>query len=108
MAFVYMVRCRDDSIYTGIAKDINKRLLEHKEKLKAGAKYTKSHEIIKLEALWETKEYSDAAKLEYRIKRLTRQNKLLLIQKPTKYKEFFEDIAHIKFCAKRNLDKYEI
>ena len=108
MAFVYMVRCLDDSIYTGIAKDIEKRLCEHKQKVKAGAKYTKSHEIVKLEALWETKLYSDAAKLEYRIKRLTRQDKLLLIKRPTKYKLFFEDIAHIKFCAKRNLEKYDI
>ena len=54
MAYVYMVRCKDDSLYTGIAKDLGHRMNEHYYKKKNGAKYTKSRQIQTLEMVWET------------------------------------------------------
>lgn len=41
MAYIYMVRCQDESLYTGIAHDVGKRMREHYYKKKTGAKYTK-------------------------------------------------------------------
>lgn len=89
MAYIYMVRCEDSSLYTGIAKDIGQRMREHYYKKKSGAKYTKSRRIQSLEMAWETEEWSHAAKLECRIKQLPKSKKEELIRHPEKIKEFF-------------------
>ena len=88
MAYVYMVRCEDDSLYTGIAKDLGHRMNEHYYKKKNGAKYTKSRQIQTLEMVWEMEDWSLAAKIEYRIKRLDRQHKLKLLQQPERLDEY--------------------
>ena len=59
--------------------DLDKRFNEHKTKSKNGAKYTKSHNAIKLEAAWKSKDKSLACKLEYQIKNLTKKQKEKLI-----------------------------
>lgn len=79
MYYTYMLRCSDNSIYTGMTNDINKRINEHLSKGKNGAKYTKSHDAIKLEIAWTSKDKSLACKLEYQIKNLTKQQKENLI-----------------------------
>ncbi|MDO4261185.1 MAG: GIY-YIG nuclease family protein [Eubacteriales bacterium] len=87
MAYVYMARCADDSIYTGIAKDLGHRMREHYYRKKNGAKYTKSRRLAALEMVWETEEWSMAARLEFQIKRLTRSRKLELIREPERLGE---------------------
>ena len=47
-----MVRCEDGSHYTGITTDPRRRMREHVLRLSPGAKYTKSHRVIALDALW--------------------------------------------------------
>ncbi len=79
MYYTYMIRCEDNSIYTGMTNDLDKRFNEHKAKSKNGAKYTKSHNAIKLEAAWKSKDKSLACKLEYQIKNLTKKQKEKLI-----------------------------
>ena len=79
MYYTYMIRCEDNSIYTGMTNDLNKRLNEHKNK--NGAKYTKSHNAIKIEAAWKSKDKSLACKLEYQIKQLTKKQKENLIKR---------------------------
>ena len=83
-----MLRCADNSIYTGMTNDLDKRFNEHKtkrleehvSKSKNGAKYTKSHDVVKLETAWKSKEKSLACKLEYQIKQLSKQQKERLIE----------------------------
>ena len=89
MYYTYMLRCKDNSIYTGMASDINKRMEEHFSKDKKGAKYTKSHEAKKVEAVWRSKEKSLACKLEYQIKTLTKNEKEDLI-KDSKLSKFLK------------------
>ena len=72
-----MIRCEDNSIYTGMTSNLEKRIKEHLSK--NGAKYTKSHNAIKLEVAWRSKDKSLACKLEYYIKQLTKQQKENLI-----------------------------
>ena len=72
-----MVRCEDNSIYTGMTNNLEKRIEEHLSK--KGAKYTKSHNAIKLETAWKSKNKSLACKLEYQIKNLAKQQKENLI-----------------------------
>lgn len=79
MYYTYMLRCLDNSIYTGMTNDLEKRIDEHLSKSKNGAKYTRSHDAIKLEIAWESKEKSLACKLEYHIKNLTKKQKEDLI-----------------------------
>ena len=58
MYYTYMLRCSDNSIYTGMTNNLEKRIKEHLSKDKNGAKYTKSHNAIKLEIAWKSKEKS--------------------------------------------------
>lgn len=76
--FVYILKCNDDTLYTGITKDVNKRLEEHNTSPK-GAKYTKARRPVKLLYQEPSKDRSTASKREYAIKKLTRAKKLALI-----------------------------
>lgn len=80
MYYTYMLRCSNNSIYTGMTNNLEKRIAEHLSKSKQGAKYTKSHNAIKLEIAWKSKDKSLACKLEYQIKQLTKQQKENLIK----------------------------
>lgn len=80
MYYTYMIRCADNSIYTGMTNNLEKRINEHINKSKNGAKYTKSHNVIKLETAWKSKEKSLACKLEYQIKQLSKTQKENLIK----------------------------
>lgn len=79
MYYIYMLRCMDNSIYTGITTDIERRMNEHFSKDKRCAKYTETHTPKKLESLWETDTRVFASKLEYHIKSLTKKQKESLI-----------------------------
>lgn len=80
MYYIYMLRCEDNTIYTGITKDIKRRMKEHFSKNEKCAKYTLTHSAKKLEALWETENKSLASKLEYAIKKLNKVKKENLIK----------------------------
>lgn len=79
MYYTYMLRCGDGTIYTGMAKELERRWREHLEQTEKCAKYTKSHPVRKLEAAWESEKRSDAARLEYQIKQLPRPKKEQLL-----------------------------
>jgi len=76
--FVYVLECSDKSLYTGIAKDVTKRLDEHNHSTK-GAKYTKARRPLTLVHVEPHKDRGAALKREYAIKKLTRLQKLKLI-----------------------------
>ena len=76
--YVYIVKCRDGSYYTGSTKDLEKRIEEHNNG-KRGAKYLRGKGPLKL--VW-SKEYKYlyyAMSAEYKIKQLNRRQKELLI-----------------------------
>ena len=74
---VYIIECSDLTYYTGISNDVEKRIDTHNKK--KGAKYTKTRTPVKLvyQQTFETK--SLATKEEWRIKQLTRIQKISLI-----------------------------
>lgn len=76
--YVYIVRCSDETYYTGITTNIDRRINEHNNTSK-GAKYTRTRTPVELEEFKEFKDRSLASKEEYRIKQLTRPNKEKLI-----------------------------
>lgn len=75
--FVYILRCRDDSLYTGIARDVASRIAAHEAG--RGARYTRGRGPFRLCAKRRCKGQGDALRLEYAIKRLSREQKELLL-----------------------------
>lgn len=90
-SYTYMLRCTDGSIYTGITKDVGRRMKEHKEQGKECAKYTRTHQFLRLEAVFSSSTWSEAAKLEYAIKRLPKEKKEQLIARPELVTAMFGD-----------------
>ena len=76
--FVYILRCSDDTFYTGITTDLKRRLKEHNSS-KKGAKYTKVRRPVSLIYSERVEDRSDASKREYSIKKLSRDGKKALI-----------------------------
>lgn len=90
-SYTYMIRCEDGSIYTGITKDVQRRMQEHKSRGKECAKYTRTHHFLRLEAVFESGSWSEAARLEYAIKRLSKEKKESLIAEPQLVQTLFGD-----------------
>jgi putative endonuclease len=80
--FVYMLECCDGTIYTGVTTDVTRRLQEHNGAAR-GAKYTRSRRPVRLLAAFPCTSRSLALREEIRIKRLSRRDKLQLIQDAT-------------------------
>ena len=78
--FVYILRCADNSLYTGITKDISRRIKEHNECNEKGARYTRSRRPVYIVYTETYKHRSDASKREAVIKKLTHNEKCLLIK----------------------------
>lgn len=76
---VYLLRCADDTLYTGIARDLERRLRQHNGELAGGPKYTRGRRPVAL--LWACTEAGRGAALqrELEIKRLSRAAKLALV-----------------------------
>ena len=96
MYFTYIMRCEDGSLYTGITTDVQRRLKEHQGKLSGGAKYTKGRIPTKVEVVWQSDNRSLASKLEYRIKKLSKQDKEILIQDPQRMAQLLEEHIEIQ------------
>ena len=77
MPFVYILRCGDGSLYTGIAKDLARRLEQHERG--TASRYTRSHLPVTL--VWKRRvlSWSRALREEHRIKTLTRAEKERLV-----------------------------
>lgn len=78
MWFVYILRCGDGSLYTGITTDVERRLAVHRSG--KGAKYTRSHLPVELVYTEECENHSVALKREWEIKKLSREEKMILIK----------------------------
>ena len=77
---VYIVRCRDGSLYTGISNDVAARVLRHNTG--SGARYTRSR--LPVELVWKkrVKDKGAALRLEAAMKKLSRAQKVLLVEQP--------------------------
>lgn len=77
MWHVYIVKCADGSLYTGIAKDVEARVLLHNAG--QGAKYTRARRPVELVYREPVGDHGDALRREYRIKQMATENKRRLI-----------------------------
>ena len=77
--YTYILRCEGGSLYTGITTNLSRRFCEHQGKGGKGAKYTALRRPLGYEAAWQSKGRSEASKLEYRLKALSKPEKERLI-----------------------------
>jgi predicted GIY-YIG superfamily endonuclease len=77
--FVYMLRCADGSLYTGVAKDVERRTREHNDG--KGAKYTRGRGPVTLVYSEQCEDRGGAVKRELIIKRMNRAQKLRLSER---------------------------
>ena len=77
--YVYMLRCGDDTLYTGVTDDVEKRIAAHRAG--KGAKYTRGRGPLEPVFVEEQPDKSAALRREYEIKQMPRQKKLELMQK---------------------------
>jgi putative endonuclease len=71
---VYIVECKDGTLYTGITNNLVKRLLKHNKG--KGAKYTRCRFPVVLKAVKDNLTKSEASKLEYKVKQQKKENKI--------------------------------
>ncbi|MGJ8650464.1 MAG: GIY-YIG nuclease family protein [Opitutaceae bacterium] len=76
---MYILRCADGTLYTGVAIDVARRFEEHQSQGPKGAKYTRGRGPLKLEYQSEIGTRSEACAEEYRIKQLSRSEKEALL-----------------------------
>ena len=79
--YLYLIENKLGQIYTGITTDPIRRIAQHRGKLKGGAKSLKGKSPLEFRAIFEVNGKSDAAKLEYAVKRMSRPQKDRIISK---------------------------
>ncbi len=77
--YIYILKCADKTLYTGITTDLKRRIFEHNSS-KLGARYTSFRRPVKMVYSKKFKNRSTASKEEVRIKKLKRGDKLDLIK----------------------------
>lgn len=81
--WVYLLRCVDGSLYTGITTDPERRLAEHNSG-RAGARYTRSRQPVEMIYREPAADRASASRREYQIKQLPRDAKIQLVRIPAK------------------------
>lgn len=79
--FTYILRCTDNTLYTGITTDVERRVFEHNHDDKKWARYTRARRPVELVYNEKHASRSEACKREYVIKQLTREEKEELIKR---------------------------
>jgi putative endonuclease len=79
---VYIIRCGDDSLYTGIATDVARRFSEH-QLGRIGSKYLRGRSPLELVFEQQVGDRSKASKIEHRIKKLSRVEKEKIVTHPS-------------------------
>jgi putative endonuclease len=83
--FLYVVECRDKTLYTGISSDVKRRITLHNTG--RGAAYTAARRPVNLIAVWQFNSRSAALRAEFAFKKLSRQTKLFFIVQQNSFRE---------------------
>ena len=91
--YLYLIRCRDGSFYTGISTDVARRFAQHQEKGGAGSKYLKSRGPLTLVFKKKLGSNSLALKVERKVKKLSKARKEELIRDKTRIDKIIKQIS---------------
>lgn len=78
--YVYLLRCADNSLYAGITTDVERRVNEHNNCNKKGAKYTRVRRPVTLAYQESLTSRSEASQREYQVKQLSKKQKEQLVE----------------------------
>ena len=106
MYYVYVLECRDGSLYAGMTNDLRRRMALHTAG--KGAKYTRSHPPCGLAGLWRCDDKAAAARLEYAFKTLHREKKLALLSAPERVTEAFPALTEYTYEPMRQITLEEL
>lgn len=81
MYYVYLIRCKDDTLYCGQTNNLEKRIEDHNLSKTKSAKYTRGRKPVVLVYFEQTRTLSQALKRECEIKKLTKAQKETLVQR---------------------------
>lgn len=81
--YVYILRCNDHSLYTGITNDLSRRMREHNAQNKLAAKYLRGKLPVKLVFQLAVPDRGTALQVEYKIKQLDKNSKESLVNDPS-------------------------
>ena len=81
MYYTYILKCTDETLYTGITTDIGRRIKQHNGVLRGWARYTSQRQPVELVYSEEKDNRSEASKREHEIKKLSKTQKLELISR---------------------------
>lgn len=91
MYYTYILRCEDNSLYTGITTSLERRMKEHAARGKKCASYTRSHKYKTIETAFQSDSREAAGRLEYLVKKLDKARKEKLVKSPGLIAEYFAD-----------------
>jgi putative endonuclease len=94
--FLYLIRCRNGRLYTGITTDVERRFEEHESGDKKGSKYLRGKAPLKLVMKKRVGDRSMALKVEARVKKLPKTKKELLVDGKIKIREIKREINSYK------------
>lgn len=100
--YVYILRCRDESLYTGITTDVEKRYREHERG--EGAKYTRAKGVKKIELFFKCSGRSEASRIEKFIKNLKKPQKELYIDNSELLFEKIKEKLNLEIKNKKSVD----
>ena len=78
--YLYLIRCRDDTLYTGISTDVDRRFAQHQSEGHAGSRYLKGRGPLRLVFKEKLGSRSLALKVEHRVKRMAKARKEKLVR----------------------------
>jgi putative endonuclease len=85
--YLYVIRCRDGTLYTGISTDVDRRLAEHRRGGYAGSKYLKGRAPLTLVLRNKLGSRQSASRVEYLFKKLPKSEKEIMISEPRCFDE---------------------
>lgn len=90
--FLYLIRCKDNSLYTGITTDVKRRFKEHQGNDRKGSKYLRGKAPLKLVLKKKIGNKSLSSKVEAKVKKLPKVKKEFLVKKKIRIKEIINQV----------------
>lgn len=101
--WLYVIRCHDGSLYTGVTTDVKRRFAEHQQQGAKTARYLRGRSPLQLAFSVPVGERGQALRLEYRVKQLSRADKLAMIAGQALPHDLFTEVSQSS-----SLDQHEI
>jgi len=92
---VYVIRCADDSLYTGISTDVERRFRQHSDG-RRGARYLKGRTPLQLVFALPVGDRSRASRVEYRLKQLSKRDKERLLRRPAALRKHIDGMLAVE------------